>query len=664
MLLLPVLYLLIVAGTGIAVAIYAVSGLAIIKGGSFFLSLLLYIGPLFAGIVVLLFLLKPLFASRVDHVPFHLVRRDEEPHLYELTERLARLVGAPLPTAIYVSARVNASAGLHTGLVRRLRGRIFLDVGLPLVAGLSFLQFAGVMSHEFGHVGQGGAMRLGRLIGAINAWFARAVYEEDAWDEQLVDWFEGQSSSGLVQLPALLARGAVWMTRRVLWLLMVAGHGLSCLLSREMERDADRYEARLVGGTTMATTLQKLELLMVADLVVDDEIETGELGRLPDDLPALVAARARALSPAVVRRIRSAAFSQETGFFDTHPSIRDRVESCTTRGPRLREDRCARDRALPGLSRTLQAGHAGPLRSRRRARLRLHVGDRRAGEETREIRGWRPGGRTDSLFPGPGSRRLAVLSEKAPAEAGAPPRGSRTQLEEFRSRLTRDLPAAREADLRCSRAREIRRLAHQAAALLVAGIPINPRYFRLQAANPGGLAAALERAREMEQGALADLRAYEQVQRERLGVALLPAASSTSLSILGALRRIDDRLTELQSELGCFDVLAAAQAELPGNESVRHHVEECRSRLCTRVEEMASQVGDVNYVFPNGSGSIPLVKHLVPVPPRQGEGSRAARDFLSRASALHGRLLGELALIAEAAETTAGLPPLDPPRGN
>jgi len=151
-------------------------------------------------------------------------------------------------------------------------------------------------------------------------------------DEQLVDWLEGQSGSALAQLPALLARAAVWMTRRVLWLLMVAGHGLSCLLSREMERDADRYEARLVGGTTKATALQQLELLMVADLVVDHEIETGELGRLPDDLPALVAARARALPPTVIRRIRNAAFSRETGLFDTHPSIRDRIERAQREG--------------------------------------------------------------------------------------------------------------------------------------------------------------------------------------------------------------------------------------------------------------------------------------------------------------------------------------------
>src|ERR1039457_5083257 len=141
-------------------------------------------------------------------------------------------------------------------------------------------------------------------------------------------------------------------------------------------------------------------------------------------------------------------------------------------------------------------------------------------------------------------------------------------------------------------------------------------------------------------------------------------ASKSFLAVLEALGRIDDELFALRDDLACFDVLAAAQAELPGDERVRQHLELLRSRLCARVDEMATKVGDVVYHFPNGSGSMPLAGHLVPDAPRQGEGSRVARDILTRAFALHARLLGELAALAEASESAAGLPLLAAPNAD
>ena len=52
-----------------------------------------------------------------------------------------------------------------------------LLIGLPLAAGLSLRQFAGVLAHEFGHFSQGFGMRLTYVIRSINIWFMRVVYE-------------------------------------------------------------------------------------------------------------------------------------------------------------------------------------------------------------------------------------------------------------------------------------------------------------------------------------------------------------------------------------------------------------------------------------------------------------------------------------------------------
>ena len=79
---------------------------------------------------------------------------------------------------------VNASAGF--GRDAGLFGQnLVLTIGLPLVAGLTARQFAGVLAHEFGHFSQGAGMRLSYVVRSVNAWFARVVFERDGWDESL-----------------------------------------------------------------------------------------------------------------------------------------------------------------------------------------------------------------------------------------------------------------------------------------------------------------------------------------------------------------------------------------------------------------------------------------------------------------------------------------------
>src|SRR5262249_54155636 len=153
----------------------------------------------------------------------------------------------------------------------------------PLVAGLSIQQLAGVIAHELGHFTQGTAMRLSYVVRSINAWFARIVYERDDWDEALVRGCEEGDRLALFLYLALLC---IWLTRWVLWLLMVIGHALSCFLLRQMEYDADRHETRLAGSNAFAETARQLLLLELvtnsAHALAQDS--WNRKGRLPDDL--------------------------------------------------------------------------------------------------------------------------------------------------------------------------------------------------------------------------------------------------------------------------------------------------------------------------------------------------------------------------------------------
>ena len=87
---------------------------------------------------------------------------------------------------------------------------LVLTVGLPFVAGLTLKEFAGLLAHEFGHFTQASGMRVSLLIRMVNYWFARVVYERDAWDQALAEWSKG--GNGYLMALAGITRLAVWLT--------------------------------------------------------------------------------------------------------------------------------------------------------------------------------------------------------------------------------------------------------------------------------------------------------------------------------------------------------------------------------------------------------------------------------------------------------------------
>jgi hypothetical protein len=88
------------------------------------------------------------------------------------------------------------------------------------------------------------------------------MYERDEYDLQLDRW--ARESDMRIGLVLHASRFFVWVTRRILWVLMSVGHGISCVLMRQMEFDADRYEARLSGSRTFESTAVQLRILGLA----------------------------------------------------------------------------------------------------------------------------------------------------------------------------------------------------------------------------------------------------------------------------------------------------------------------------------------------------------------------------------------------------------------
>src|SRR5262249_39090809 len=107
------------------------------------------------------------------------------------------------------------------------------------------------------------------------------------------------------------------------------GHALSCFTMRQMEYDADRYEARLAGAEAFAQTARKILLLqLVTDAAYGlAESSWARTGRLPDDLSALILTLSGSIDPAEFRKVEKVLEKSRTGFFDTHPAHGERLAS-------------------------------------------------------------------------------------------------------------------------------------------------------------------------------------------------------------------------------------------------------------------------------------------------------------------------------------------------
>jgi len=327
LLMLPFAYLALIAAVGWLFVYHITHNIdAVARTHSVWALLFGYVGPIVVGAILLFFMVKPLFAPRRRTGRLRTLEFGEDPLLFALVTRVARAAGAPEPKRIDVDAHANASAGFGGILGVLFGGDLVLTIGLPLVAGLTVQQFAGVVAHELGHFSQGAAMRLTYVVRSINAWFARLVYERDDWDEALAEGCQRGDRLSVILLVALLC---VWLTRRVLWVLMAVGHGLSCFVMRQMEYDADRFETRLVGTAAFLETSRRLLLLEhgtnVAHTLTVHAWLSG--GRLPDDLSDLIVGVASAVPRDEVLEIDRKMQQAKTGLFDTHPAHGDRVRA-------------------------------------------------------------------------------------------------------------------------------------------------------------------------------------------------------------------------------------------------------------------------------------------------------------------------------------------------
>jgi Zn-dependent protease with chaperone function len=326
MVLLPLIYIGLIAMLGYGVLSHVVANTGWMQSLGYKFGVVAYITPIIVGATVIVFMIKPLFARPVVAAKTIVLDPLKEPIFFHFVNKIALTVGAPRPKQIEIDCEVNASASFRKGIFSFFGNDLVLTIGLPLLAGFNSRQLAGVLAHEFGHFSQGVGMRFHYLTYKVNSWFFNAVYLRDSWDAKLDD--AAEEADGWLSIILNFARGGVWLTRKVLYAFMMAGHAVSSYMLRQMEFDADRYEAQMAGSQQFKDTTLRLQRLGVAFQVSHDQLaQAWEDKKLVDNLPRLIAHNAQQLPEELDHAILTQIQENRTQVYDSHPSDNERIDN-------------------------------------------------------------------------------------------------------------------------------------------------------------------------------------------------------------------------------------------------------------------------------------------------------------------------------------------------
>ncbi|NUQ62512.1 MAG: M48 family metalloprotease [Pirellulales bacterium] len=684
MVLLPVAYAGLIALVGWLVYLHAVHDVAIVgavRGRGAIFALIVYLGPIVAGGILLVFMLKPFFAKPARRGRTRSLTATSDPLLFAFVERVCQSVGARRPKRIDVNCEVNASAGFRRGMLSMLGNDLVLTIGVPLAAGLNLNQFAGVLAHEFGHFTQGAGMRLTYIVRSISWWLTRVVYQRDVWDEWLVRWCkETDIRIGIV---FYLARLFVWLTRKILWGLMLIGHAVAGFLLRQMEFAADRHEIRLVGSDVFESTARRLAVLNVAYSGAQSDLsDFYREGRLGDNLPKLLVANIGQIPAKILTRINEAIDDGKTGLLDTHPSDKDRIAAARRENAAgvFHFDAPATtlfDR-FDALSENVTTDLYHGLFGKRFDPAIVRPVEQLLQRQGQDLEASKAATR---YYQGMLSLVRPVWVPRTVDRAPADPREAAERLKRSRQEMLDAKDQYAEFFAQYDEADTQKLEADQAVAMFRAKSEVKPDDFSVPMTTRERARAVRERAETRQAAAGAKMQAFETALGERLIAAMellyvpkvaarienAPAIQSevaAVLPVLAAVGRCCDAILQLRNDHAALAILVGKLQERPKDVFLADAVQAQAVEIQKQIERLIDGLNTVYYPFDHEKKRVTLREYALagmPEEPTLAGIYHVAVALVKTLHELYYRMASRLAMTAERVESLLGLPPLPEP---
>jgi heat shock protein HtpX len=318
-----------------------------------------------------------------------------QPDLFKLIRDVSIATKQEMPAEVYLVNEVNAWV-THRGGIMGFRSQRVMGIGLPLLQGLTVSEFKAVIAHEFGHYAAGD-VKLGPWIYKTRAAIGRAL-----------------ASLGESWLAAIFnVYGRLFL-------------GLTLAISRQQEFAADALAARTVSAAAMISALRRTEGLDPAfdsywKHEVAPALNAGFLPPLATGFEKFLGVDA--ISSALTQMVTSAEARGQSGKFDSHPPLRERLAALAgirTR-PQPNPDPPASTlmRDLDGQARAVLefvAGHEACSKLRRIEWEQLAT--------TMYPEGWRESTKEFSKFLAPFTAATIPAGEKAFLQAGLKLKGA------------------------------------------------------------------------------------------------------------------------------------------------------------------------------------------------------------------------------------------------
>lgn len=680
MILLPLIYIGLIAGVIWLVYWHLANNywlMGAVRGRAVIFAVLAYAAPLIVGGILIAFMIKPLFSWGSSDRRTRSINRESDPLLFAFVDQICETVRSPKPSRIDIDCDINASAHFESAL-GLIGNRLVLTIGMPLAAALSLQQLAGVLAHEFGHFSQGTGMRLTYVVRTINHWFMRVVYERDAWDEWLV------ATAGETDLRfgwvLYLAMFFVWLTRKVLWVLMMAGHLVAGFMLRQMEYDADAYEAQLAGSEAFAATARQLQVLGIAWQGAKSDLgDFHREGRLVDNLPKLIMANVAQIPPELRTLVDEHIAKGTTGWFDTHPADKDRIATAAAlAAPGVFHSGlpghvifCDFDAASRNVTWDFYRGIFGShLRPQDLSSVDQLLEQQSAETEYNEALKQFFGGRLTALRP----LRLPSSQLQAIPDLDA----ATSRLAACRQAVAQGLPAYRESYTRYDDLDTRLLGVLQVCPLLASEVRVKPAEGRPTLRSRSEAADQRDRL-STELAKLGDkMSDFEYAFGERLYVGLcllfhpkmsrridevepLQQETLRMLPVVTTLSSLLDSVLKLRNTQAVLSILFEHYDGNESNASLVREIQDYSERLHTQVRELWEILKRLDYPFDHAKGPLTVGAYLVKtLPPSTeiGQVFEAGDELLSGASSLYVRALARLCRAALAVETALGYEPL------
>jgi len=674
MVLLPILYMALMVAISYGLYYHATENMDLVTHTRIWERIALlasvYFAPLVFGTLLVIFMIKPLFAPRPVKAKAVSLNPYKEDVLFDFIHEISGIVKSPMPRRVEIDCHVNVTANFDIGFMSLYDEDLVLKLGLPLVAGLNTRQFAGVLARELGRYSQITGTRLPFIIRNINHWFSQIVRGRDVWDKKIENWSQDSHFAFRAVLHA--ARFFIWISRKILWIFMKIGHMASCSLMRRMDLHADGFQTRLTGTNQFLDTSVILNTLNVASEQASADLwETQKRGLVVDNLPDLILSKMYQMSPSTEARFKRQAVEVKTGFFDSRPSYRDRIVNAFKEDAqgifKLDVPTKGLFSDFNNLSRQATEHHYQndiglPFKDDKRVSLQAFTRYRDDLLHGRE-------GIERSFFDTFNALRPLSL-QIGPEIRKKPVKQRMESLLKSLHLAKKTAPKAFQVLKNYDRASEKILTLQQAKLLLQADLSIDPKAFKLPEGRKEVAERALKKALTEKSALESLLRKVEALLANRFELALslldVPQISKY-IKDAGELKKESAKLLraylplsaaiahceQLNQDYISLGSLAFHYLGNQDNETLTEMIQKMKTQCKGHLGALYDRLKDIPYPFDNAQADISMAEHLMTKHPEEIDGGAimgASESVLHKMIDTHTRLLGRLAVIAGTAE--------------